>query len=91
MPRLSASLFVAVCLLVGATNSATNSYARGVDFGMAGPSGVVRPGSGFLHRHINFKSLAAPGVVFVPCDDPYAVYPAYPLDPSYVALLWELT
>jgi hypothetical protein len=83
MSRVLAILLVAVCLLA----VSTNSYARGVHFGVAGPSGFIHPGPGFLGRHIIFKSLAASGVVFEPCDDPYAVYPVYPLDPCYVALL----
>jgi len=85
MPRTPASLFFAVALLVGPQYG----LARGVHFGVAGPSGFIHrgfPGAGFLDRHIFFKSHAGSGVVFVPYDDPYAVYPVYPLDPCYVAL-----
>jgi hypothetical protein len=83
MPRTLASLLVTVAVLAGSTHT----YARGVHFGLAGPSSFIHPGSGFLDRHIIFKSLAATAVVFVPCDDPYAVYP---IDPCYVALPWVL-
>jgi hypothetical protein len=82
MPRTLASLFVAVVLLVGPAHA----FARGVHFGVAGPSGFIHrglPGVGFLERHIFFKGSAGSGVVFVPYDDPYAIYP---LDPCYVAL-----
>jgi hypothetical protein len=85
MPRTLASLIVAVVLLAGPTHG----NARGVHFGVAGPSGFIRQGflrAGFLDRHIFFKSLAASGVVFVPYDDPYAVYPVYPPGTCYVVL-----
>jgi hypothetical protein len=86
MPRTLASLVVAVFLLLGPAHG----YARGVHFGAAGPAAFVHHRSladaGFLGRHINFRSLAAADVVFVPCDDPYADYPVYPPYPCYVAL-----
>jgi hypothetical protein len=85
MPRTLASLFITISLLAGPAHG----YARGVHFGVAGPSGFIRrglAGTGFLDRHIFFKSLAASDVVFVPCDDPYADYPVYPPYPCYVAL-----
>jgi hypothetical protein len=82
LPRTLASLFFAVVVLVGSAHG----FARGVHFGVAGPSGFIHrsfPGVGFLDRHIFFKGPAGAGVVFVPDDDPYAVYP---LDPCYAAL-----
>lgn len=82
MPRTYASLFFAVALLVGPHHG----FARGVHFGVAGPSGFIHrghPTAGFLDRHIFFKSPAGSGVVFVPYDDPYALWP---LDLCYVAL-----
>ncbi len=85
MARMLVCLFAAVSVLAGPTHG----YARGVHFGPAGASGFIHTGfarAGFLSRHINFKSLAASGVVFVPSDDPYAQYPGFPLYLCYVTL-----
>ena len=85
MPRMLVGLFVTVWGLVGAAHC----YARGVHFGVAGQSGVIHSGlarAGFLDRHINFRGLATPGVVFVPSDDPYPHYPGFLPYLCYVAL-----
>ncbi len=77
MPRLLVRLLIIPCLLVGATRS----YAHVVHFGMAAPSGAFHWGSGrggFLDRHVNFKSVAARGAMFVPCDDQSAENPVFP-------------
>ncbi len=76
MPRTLVGLLIVVCSLVGATRG----HAHGVHFGAAAPLGVVHWGSGrvgFLDRHVNFKSVAASGAVFVPCDEPYADIPVF--------------
>ena len=83
MARTLVSLFITASVVVGPTQG----YSRGVHFGPAGPSGFIHSArAGFLGRHINFKSLAAPGVVFALRDDPYAHNPGFLPYLCYVAL-----
>jgi hypothetical protein len=80
-----ARIFVAASVLAGPTDS----FARGVHFGIAPPACAIRSGAGgagFLDRHVFFKSLAGPRVVFMPYGYPYAGYSVFSFDPDYVAL-----